>query len=238
MPFQCFNTYLLVFVFNFRMKVLIEFGNSAKKVNFEDDVNFEKCVNTISTIFDLNIERIKLQVFDNDFNAFSDLEDMSEIKNLCRIRVIDNLGSLIETKEEVAILPSEDLKNLRRRSWNASNFSISLNSFSLASQDELSAAEILYASTEKLHKASYKLKREIIDILSKELTFYSLYPTQEMYKSTTETLIKVFPFLRDPIGNGTSCWSIALKYRMQEVRRKTKVDEVTVNAGTFYLFFK
>lgn len=216
------------------MKVLIEFGNSAKKVNFEEDISLENCLNTISSLYDLNIERLKLQVFDKDFNAFCDLEDITDIKDLCRIKVIDKLGSSIEKIEEVPILPSDDLTNLRRRSWNASNFSISLNLFCLSSQEELSEADKHYSSREKLHKASYKLKREIIDILSKELTCYSLYPTPDMYKSTTETLIKAFPFLRDPIGDGTSCWSIALKYRMQEVRRKTKVDEVKVNAGKFF----
>lgn len=49
-------TYLLVFVLNFRKDVSIEFGNSAKRVNFEEDVSREKCLNTISSLFDLNIE--------------------------------------------------------------------------------------------------------------------------------------------------------------------------------------
>lgn len=218
------------------MKVLIEFGNSAKKVNLEEDVSIEKCLNTISSLFDINIERVKLQIFDKDFSAFCDLEDVADIKDLCRIKVIDKLGSgsPIETIEEVPIVPSDDLQNLRRKSWNDSNFSISLNLFSLSSQEELSVADKHYTSTDKLHKASYRLKREIVDIMSKELTCYSLYPTQDMYKSITETLIRAFPFLRDPIGDGASCWNIALKYRMQEVRRKTKVDEVQVNAGKFF----
>lgn len=95
-----------------------------------------------------------------------------------------------------------------------------------------------YASTYKLHKASYKLKREINDILSNELICFSHYPTQNMYKSITETLIEAFPFLRDPIGDGTSCWSIALKHRMQEVRRKTTVDEAKLMQVSSFFFNK
>lgn len=150
------------------MKVLIEFGNSAKKVNLEEEISLEKLLNTVTSIFNLEAERVKLQVFDKDFNAFSDFEDIREIKDLCRIKVIDKLGSFQEMIEEAQpILPTNDSTNLRRKSWNSSNFSISIHSFSLIAQEELSSASNHYAAdNQKLHKASYKLKREIIDILS------------------------------------------------------------------------
>lgn len=119
-------------------------------------------------------------------------------------------------EEAQPILPTNDSTNLRRKSWNSSDFSISIHSFSLIVQEELSSASNHYAAdNQKLHKALYKLKREIIDILSKELTFYSLYPTKEMYKSMTEALIGSFLFLCDPIGDGTSCWTI---FKVQDAR--------------------
>ncbi|XP_035231913.1 uncharacterized protein LOC118203736 [Stegodyphus dumicola] len=71
-----------------------------------------------------------------------------------------------------------------------------------------------------------------MDILSKELSDYSLYPTDEMYADITKKLIKNFPSLQDPIvGDGISCWKIALKYRMQEIRRKCKCNETSINSG-------
>ena len=204
-----------------------------KEFTFEDDVTLDACLNTCSSLFELNRERISLQIFDEEFQAFCDLEDIQELKNLSKIRIIDNLPPTVQETQVPNTVLSDDLQNLRRRSWNASKYSISFESFSLASQEEMLAAAKTYKDTQKLHKASYKLKREINDILSKELTCYSLYPSQEMYQTSAETLIKNFPFLRDPIGDGTSCWNIALKYRMQEIRRKTKLHEVKVNAGKF-----
>ncbi|KAG8172798.1 hypothetical protein JTE90_022107 [Oedothorax gibbosus] len=216
------------------MKVLIEFGDSAKKLHLEDNVSIEVCINAISEMFSINAESVKLQIFDAEFNAFCDLEEAIDIKNLSRIKVIDKTATFEDgrsTMEEVHILPAENQKNLRQKNWNASNLSFSVELFSLASREELVDADRNYTSCERLHKASYKLKREIIDIISKELACYSLYPSNDMYKSVAENLIEAFPFLRDPIGDGSSCWIIATKYRMQEVRRKAKVEEVTVNAG-------
>ncbi|XP_035223567.1 uncharacterized protein LOC118196249 isoform X2 [Stegodyphus dumicola] len=174
--------------------------------------------------------------------AFCDLEHIEEIENFCRIKVLD-LDD-VASKSNSSPEPSTNIishiemsilnkNNLRKKPWrNGLDFEISKDSFSVISRNELQKAETEYNSSLKLHKASHKLKREILDILSKELSDYSLYPTDEMYANVTKKLIKNFPSLQDPIvGDGISCWKIALKYRMQEIRRKCKCNETSINSG-------
>lgn len=182
-------------------------------------------------------EELKFQIFDSDFKTYCDIENICELKHLSRLKInkeTPNQDIEIPTYEDTKLKIDEGITdiNLRKKSCtNVNNFNIPLSIFSQISREELALAKEAFEENGKLHTASYKLKVEIHDILSKEITEYGLYPTDEMYTIATKKLIKMYPFLKDSVGEGFYCWKIALKYRVQEIRRKSNALEATINSG-------
>lgn len=217
--------------------MLLEYRLAAKRLIIStQNLTFDSLLTVVKKELNLSEEQLKIQIFDRDFNTFCDMENISELKHLSRLKIND------ETINDISTANFEDAKwktdeeitdpNLRKKSCtNVNNFCIPLSLFSQISREELTLAKELFENNNKLHTASYKLKAEIHDILSKEVTEYGLYPTDEMYTIATKKLVEKYPFLKDSIGEGYYCWKIALKYRVQEIRRKSKVLETKINAG-------
>lgn len=219
------------------MKILLEYVKSAKRFTVRDDISSEELKAIIAQEFNICEDKIKLQIYDKDFEAFCDMESLSEVKNLSRIKIINLESSFIldpfQVVETIISSPQTiepENSGLRTRTWN-NDCKISFSSFDVITSKELKTAEEEFAETGKLHKPSYRLKTHINDILSNELTKYGLYPTRTMYDDITRTLVKTFPSLKEPIGDGLSAWKIALQYRVQEIRRKVKNAETSINSG-------
>lgn len=220
--------------------MLIEYCSAAKRIILNTrDLTIESLLSIVKKELSLpENDELNIQIFDSDFKTFCDMENICELKHLSRLKInkeTPNQDNEIPTYEDTKLTINEGIImdiNLRKKSCtDVNDFNIPLCVFSQISREELALAKEAFEDKGKLHTASYKLKVEIHDILSKEVTEYGLYPTYEMYTIAAKKLIKMYPFLKDSMGEGFYCWKIALKYRVQEIRRRSNALEATINSG-------
>lgn len=210
------------------MEVCLEIDDTAKRVLIPKIIGESFLKKKISEVLDLTCE-IKIQIFVMKYNSFCDLESISEIEDGSRLKIM-RVGNFESN--------SNCQSNLRNESYNKKRINISIEDFSLISQSELKQAKERFADGGKYHKASYKLKMEINEIFAKKLMKYGMYPTNEMYDNAGKQLITEFCCLKEPIGNGWSGWKIAMKYKIQEIRRNLKSCETILNTGKKFELFQ
>ncbi|KAG8180578.1 hypothetical protein JTE90_018197 [Oedothorax gibbosus] len=170
------------------MKIVLEYLQTAKRLSVKDDLSAEELDAIIDEEFGISADEIKLQIYDQEFQAFCDLESSSEVKHLFRIKLINLesftvISELVDTCASSPQTSEPENLGLRTRSWN-NDFKLSFSSFDLITSEELKAAEEEFVATGKLHKPSYRLKSQINDVLSNELKKYGLYIPPEQCTTT------------------------------------------------------
>lgn len=222
------------------MKILIECEKHCKRVTIEEGTAFnDESLNIIiREQFSLHDDtKFHLQIFDKDFNDFCDLNSIDEIVNLSKLRVILKDAQLTTAATNDTVTDNKTTENnenrkLRCESWIPGSIKVNIEDFSLPVRNLLDNALKEFLNNNRLYDPPNQVRKECKTVLENILKRYTVYPTSQQYEEVCWALIKEFPCLREPIGSGISGWKIALRYRIEDSRRKSKsLQEVKINAG-------
>jgi hypothetical protein len=129
--------------------------------------------------------------------------------------------------------------SLKHALWEAGKVVITMSNLSLASREELEKANLNYQSQlaknqkPKPHMATYNTKKELADVLGKQLFSFACYPSHDMYVDAAVSLVTSFPCLgsfhetRDKLG--ILGWYGRLVDKLNEIRRNSTHPEVLAN---------
>jgi hypothetical protein len=134
---------------------------------------------------------------------------------------------------------------LKNEHWEAGKIVVTMIDLSLASREELEKASLKYQSElsngekAKPHMASYNTKKELTDVLAKQLFSFACYPSNQMYVDAAVSLVTSFPclgtFHRTKDHLGIHGWHARLVDKLCEIRRNSKHPEVLANKSKSYI---
>uniref|UniRef100_A0A1B6L1X9 PB1 domain-containing protein n=1 Tax=Graphocephala atropunctata TaxID=36148 RepID=A0A1B6L1X9_9HEMI len=218
------------------MKLLVIYKENAKRVIIEEP-SIEHLKEKIKTEFGLEEnQHFVIKIFDSEFNDYCDIENDIEIIPFSKIKV----ETINVDVENVTLTPSQHNSNqnhnespLRNTAWNPTLIKILPEDFSSQARTQLLEAMRVYNEKGKLFEAPFAVKKECKTVLATILLKCTYYPTTEQYDAVCRALIRDFPCLREPIGSGFSGWKCAVRYKIEDERRKEKssITEIKNNSG-------
>lgn len=215
-------SYNLLFIY--RMKVLLQY-NTSSKIREVSDGN--EIFSAIASTFKIEKDNYTLQKYDEDFQEYVDLEDISLIEDKSKIKVIltphvistadSVLNSIDDIVEESHIDITDVFLNLKEQ-WHAV-VKLPFKDFSRP----------LFEALEKKENLNWSLSSELVGHLATFAYSFKCYPNKQERLQICEALIQKYPHLKSDIGTGTGGWAIKLLNKLKKMRQSDNSLEVKLN---------
>lgn len=205
------------------MKILIQYNLSAKVRDVE---NMEGLHNAVQHMYGLAPNSYVLKRFLEDFKDYEDLEESDSLMQNDIVRAIpqplDLNNSLTFTSQEVNIHPVEIIQQvepepsiepvvdipLPRKPW-PKEIIIPFDNFSKPLKDCLSSKGNL----------NWDLSRELVGHLANLVCDYTSYPSNFQRLEVCQSLMHMFPHLRNEFTDGVHGWEKKLLNKLKKMRQ-------------------
>ena len=213
------------------MKVLLQYGTSSK-IREMSDTN--EIYSIISTTFNIEKENYTLQKYDEDFQEYIDLEDISSIENKSKIKIMLKPHT-VQTEQHMTFLEGclfnnneniieeanpgylDVVLNLKEQ-W-PSVLKLPFNNFSRP----------LFEALEKKCDLNWSLSSELVGHLATYAYTFKCYPNKQERLQICEALIEKYPHLKCDIGTGIGGWELKLLNKLKKMRQSDNSLEVKLN---------
>lgn len=222
----------LTFKSYLQMKVLLNYNTSTK---VRDIVDSNAIFQVIEESFGLEARFYQLQIYDEEFNEYIDLEDIALISNKSKIKIIENksvteanASAVIPTSGNASQPEINDIFNetqvnvdvvLDLKDQWPSIIDLPYKSFSMP----------LIGALENKAALSWVLSSELITHLAKYAYKFKCYPTKNERLQIIESFLNRYPYLKNDIGSAAGGWEIKLLNKLKKIRQNDTSLEVKLN---------